>query len=488
MATNKEPVTSDFGNQVLVTSASGVTFDLNKDYTKAMNAVEKDSAEYKQLKAERDAKIASKTYAGTQRDENGNSGYEDGSYGKEYNEYYTADKRNSVTDPFTSTRKTKETAAAPKYDTSAMKSYLDTWLNAAQKQQQATIDYATNQAVTELQRTKTDADATYQEQRDQIAIEEANAKDNQALYAEARGDKGGIGAAQYDSIMNTAARNRLAVNNAQTKLATDTARQMSDLRAQGEFKKADAMLNLTQQYLSQLMSLEQWAAEYNLSVAQFQAGLDQWAAEYEMSLADLLGEYRGTPTLSAQKFQTELDLQQQSMLASAAETLLAAGIMPSESQLAAIGMTRNQAQDYVTAVKLAAQGKGNGSGGDDPYESEFDKLYGMGYRTAERVKEYFLTKGYSVEESATLANNYLSLLEAGAFNVDGQKGRGTKYTSAWANVRKRMAEMQAEGKQDVEIISSIIGYLDTFDNEQLTDSGYAAILQHFGIAGYGGGN
>ena len=34
---------------------------------------------------------------------------------------------------------------------------------------------------------------------------------------------------------NNAAQNRLAVNQAQTKLATDTARQVEDLRAQGEF-------------------------------------------------------------------------------------------------------------------------------------------------------------------------------------------------------------------------------------------------------------
>ena len=154
--------------------------------------------------------------------------------------------------------------------------YLDQWLQSAQQQQTGAIDYATNQGIKELDRAEQDAAGDFQTQRNQIAVDEAKAKDNQALYAETRGDKGGIGAAQYDSVANTAAQNRLAVNSAQTKLATDTARQISDLRAQGEYEKADAMLSLSQQYLSQLMSLEQWAAEYNLTAEQFNAQLEQW--------------------------------------------------------------------------------------------------------------------------------------------------------------------------------------------------------------------
>ena len=246
----------------------------------------------------------------------------------------------------------------------SMQNYLDQWYQSAQQQQQNTVDFGTNQAILELLRNKQDAEAQYQEQRNQIAIDEAKAKDNQALYAEQRGDKGGIGAAQYDTIMNTAAQNRLQVNSAQTKLATDTSRQIADLRAQGEYEKADALLTLSQQYLSQLMSLEQWAAEYNLSVAQFNASLKQWQAEYDLKVADLLGSYNGMPTLSAkqfafnqQQYQDSLKADQEKKLASAGEILLAAGIMPSASQLAAMGMTETDAQSYITAQKVAAATK-----------------------------------------------------------------------------------------------------------------------------------
>lgn len=233
--------------------------------------------------------------------------------------------------------------------------YLDQWLQAAQQQQTQRIDYATQQAINELTRAQADAQAQFQTQRNQIAVEEAKAKDNQALYAERRGDRGGIGASQYDSIMNTAAQNRLAVNQAQTKLSTDTARQISDLRAQGEFEKADALLELSQTYLSQLVALEQWSLEYNLSVAQFNASLEQWAAEFEMAKADITGYYQGAPTMKYQQMQ-------QSQMASAGETLLAAGIMPSASQLSAMGLTAEQAQGYITVAKLAAQAKKSASG------------------------------------------------------------------------------------------------------------------------------
>lgn len=275
---------------------------------------------------------------------------------------YTVDKSGNVT-RVTQQPQVQESQAdaIPQTGTGGMRDYLNQWYQNAQQQQQSTVDYGTNQAILELIRNQQDAEAQYQEQRNQIAIDEAKAKDNQALYAEARGDKGGIGAAQYDAIMNTAAQNRLQVNSAQTKLATDTSRQIADLRAQGEYEKADALLQLGQQYLSQLMSLEQWAAEYNLSVAQFNASLQQWQAEFEVKVADLLGSYKGQQTLSAQQIAYSQQADQDQKLASAGEVLLAAGIMPSASQLAAMGLTTDQAQAYITAQKVAAAAKAKSS-------------------------------------------------------------------------------------------------------------------------------
>ena len=76
--------------------------------------------------------------------------------------------------------------------------------------------------------------------------------DNAALYAELRGDRGGIGLAQYNAVQNAAEENRLAVDAAQIKMATDTDRQIADLRTQGEFAKAKQVLEISQAYLQQL--------------------------------------------------------------------------------------------------------------------------------------------------------------------------------------------------------------------------------------------
>lgn len=178
-------------------------------------------------------------------------------------------------------------ADAPDVDAAknAQLSSLEKWKNDMLEQSNGRIDYNVAKAVTELERALADSQGQFKEQQESVAKDETQARDNAALYAEVRGDKGGIGQEQYSSIANTAAQNRLAIQQAQTKLSTDTQRQIADLRAQGEFEKADAALEISQQYLSQLMNLEQWAFDAGLTSAQFKASLDQWAADYKMAIA-----------------------------------------------------------------------------------------------------------------------------------------------------------------------------------------------------------
>lgn len=172
-------------------------------------------------------------------------------------------------------------------DTERMKALLDAWKEAAEEQQKATIDRAVEQAVTELENVWQNTQGQFREQAESISLQERQAMDNATLYAELRGDRGGIGQEQYSSIQNTAAQNRFVVQQAQTQLSSDIARQIEDLRVQGEFEKADAMLEITQDYLEQLLTLEQWATEFQFSQEEFAAQLEQWMAEYELSLRRL---------------------------------------------------------------------------------------------------------------------------------------------------------------------------------------------------------
>ena len=223
------------------------------------------------------------------------------------------------------------------YGSGELSGLLGDWRSAAQAQAERQIDYATAQGVAALERAREDAAAQYQTQRDQVAKYGRNAMDNAALYAELRGDRGGIGLAQYNAVQNAAEENRLAVDAAQVKMATDTDRQIADLRTQGEFAKANQVLEISQAYLQQLMSLEQWAAEYNLSAAKFQETVRQWENEFALSVGQVTGSYRGQTTLTAKKYSD-------SLLAESGSALLSAGVMPNSEQLAAMGLTQAQAR------------------------------------------------------------------------------------------------------------------------------------------------
>lgn len=249
---------------------------------------------------------------------------------------------------------------------SDLKSLLDAWQQAALQQSNAQNDYAVQQAVAELERALADAQPQFKEQAESVDRDARQAMDNSALYAELRGDKGGIGQEQYNSIQNTQAQNHLSVQQAQTKLATDTQRQIADLRAQGEFEKADAALQITQQYLAQLISLEQWAAEYNLSVDQFNESIRQWEAEYNMAMQQLQlsqNQWQAEFDAAQNQWQAEFDytkqLNSQNRLASMGEALLSAGIPLTDEQLKAMEISGEQASQLLIQAQLAAAQQGS---------------------------------------------------------------------------------------------------------------------------------
>lgn len=308
------------------------------------------------------------------------------------------------------------TGAATESD---LKSLLDAWQQAALQQSNAQNDYAVQQAVAELERALADAQPQFKEQAESVDRDARQAMDNSALYAELRGDKGGIGQEQYNAIQNTQAQNHLSVQQAQTKLATDTQRQIADLRAQGEFEKADAALQITQQYLAQLISLEQWAAEYNLSVEQFNESIRQWEAEYNMAMQQL--------QISQNQWQAEFDytqqLNSQNQLAAMGEALLSAGIPLTDEQLKAMGITGEQASQLLIQQQLAAAQKGSGVSGD--FISNLNALYAAAQ--ASGSPEVYLEnmyKAYGLTNKAGLLDGYNAWINQGKASEKDPNGDG----------------------------------------------------------------
>ena len=115
-------------------------------------------------------------------------------------------------------------------------------------------------------------------------------------------------------------------------------------------------------------ALQQWLAEYNLGVDQFNANQEQWEKEFNLSVNDqnnALQQWAAEYALTQQKYADDKAASEQSSLASAGETLLNAGIMPSASQLSAMGITSAQAQEYITLAQAAAALKASSSSGSE---------------------------------------------------------------------------------------------------------------------------
>lgn len=216
--------------------------------------------------------------------------------------------------------------------------YINNFYKQMQDQSAAMNQYTVDKAVQELQRAQEDAQAGFRQQQNQVNVDEAQARDAHVLYAAARGDRGGITARQYDSIANTAAKNRQGIQTAQQKLATDTARQIADLRAQGEFEQANNVLQIAQQQLAHLWQLQQEEAD--------NAARDK---QFALQEANLTGKYNGEKTYAAQEAERSwaYDIAMQS---------IKMGILPDADLLGAAGINADQAK---TMAYIYAQTTGN---------------------------------------------------------------------------------------------------------------------------------
>lgn len=231
----------------------------------------------------------------------------------------------------------RDTTMLTKNPSTELRSLVDQMFNNSQAQLENQINYNTEKGVNELQRAMEDAQPKFQQQLNQNEIDTARAQDNSALYAQARGDNGGIGQSQYNEIQAQALKNRQMINDARVKLATDTARQIADLRSQGQFELADKVAELNNQRLTKLFSMEQWAAEFGLTQEQVLREIENDERQYQLQLAPYTGMINGQQTLQAKTSEQE-------RLAEQAQLKISLGVMPTKEELAAMNMTQSDAR------------------------------------------------------------------------------------------------------------------------------------------------
>ena len=290
-----------------------------------------------------------------------------------------------------------EAARVGRVDTTEQQNILKEMTDNQRRQAEGQINYAVEQGVNDLTRAMEDAAPQFQAQRNQIAGQERTARDNSALYSEMRGDRGGIGKAQYDAIANTAATNQLKVNQEQTKLSTDTARQIADLRAKGEFDKADKFLEISQEYLGKLMQLKQWADEANISIDEFNIGVDQWEQEYNNKIQQALGEMG----MNATQYTTGLNLDRQQYLTG--QGLNAANTEASQ-RLGVEGDVNKQRQSLNDA--LASYGLANAKYMSD---SDINRITGILSAYQQNAQNMASTEMAAANVTGALSDNTLTM-------------------------------------------------------------------------------
>lgn len=197
------------------------------------------------------------------------------------------------------------------------------------QQSNANIDYQTQVQQAKAARAYEDAVANYQKQYRDATAKMYNGMDNQALMSDVNGQYGGMATASVADIQSTYQKQRQQLAIQQQQLALDTAREVEDLRAQGEFDKADALLKARQLEAQQLYDDAVRVDENRWSNQQWQTSLDREDAE-----------------IQREQENSDLDYQRSMGMA-----FLNNGILPPDNILSAMGIDATTAQQYINAVQ-----------------------------------------------------------------------------------------------------------------------------------------
>ena len=168
---------SDYGDQILVTNEKGVTFDLNKDYTKAIQNATSD-AERQQLQAERQAKIDSKAYGGAYK----TGANQNATVGTSYNSGNTVANRTSTSAPIQNEQQLalqaqllaqQEQMAALETQKNNLSKYLEDMYASNMEAELAALKNAYDQNVSKLEASNDEIAEMYRAARNQTAAQNA---------------------------------------------------------------------------------------------------------------------------------------------------------------------------------------------------------------------------------------------------------------------------------------------------------------------------
>ena len=172
------------------------------------------------------------------------------------------------------------------------------------------------------------------------------------------GNRQRIGHSQYGIADSSYDQQRAAIEGYRKQLQTDISRQVSDLKAQGEYEQANAALAAAQEKFKQLYA-DQLRLDMNLrGNYEYQTGLAREDAEIQRT-QDRYKQSLAREDAEIQRAQTEADKAWSRQLG---EYMLSHGVVPDEKLLAAMGINSSAAKLYTNTL-TSGYGYSSGGGG-----------------------------------------------------------------------------------------------------------------------------
>lgn len=192
----------------------------------------------------------------------------------------------------------------------------------------AATEAAVQNATSQLERIRAVGERTAEENAQLAKQDSEELRRTRRAMEQNEGNRQRIGESQYGVAENAYDQQMAVIESVKNKLRTDTARQVADLRAQGDYASANAALETAQAQFRQLY-------EEGLRVS----GNLRSNYEYQTELQ------REDEAIAREQDSEELDWKR-----SMGEFMLKHGVMPTDEILAALGIDSSAAQLYINAV------------------------------------------------------------------------------------------------------------------------------------------
>lgn len=203
-----------------------------------------------------------------------------------------ATQTDSSTEGTTSSFSEADTSEAQAANTKSYADLITSQYNDYIQGKQNQIDYQTEQSINQTQRQYDDAVSEYQKQYRDLTTGMYQTMDNNALMARVNGQRGGMGTLSVNTAQADYQAQRQELSLKQQQLATDTAREIEELRANGEFEKADALLEARQLQFQQLYADAVRVDENQYANEQYETVLQREDASIEREQATTERNYK----------------------------------------------------------------------------------------------------------------------------------------------------------------------------------------------------